>query len=114
MNLLNQLKEWAKKNPKKFYSYSLLILGITFIINTIRDFSFTPKTSNFKIPTLYHKSDYFFNQVENKDKEMEAIVKELKELEIKHQNNQLTATDSLRVEFLYNQYQKIKNEKNKL
>lgn len=63
------------------------------------------------LPILYTKSDEAINQYTNKEKRLESIVEELKGLQIKREAGTLSSGDSLRVEFLYHQYQSLKNEK---
>ncbi|MDO5608847.1 MAG: hypothetical protein Q4G08_10370, partial [Capnocytophaga sp.] len=57
------------------------------------------------------ESSYKINESKNlqksKDKLRGEIVEELKGLKIKREHGLLTAADSLRIEFLYHQYQKI-------
>jgi hypothetical protein len=45
----------------------------------------------------------------NQEKEMEKIVNELKILKMKRDRKELQKEDSLRIEYLYNQYQELKN-----
>ena len=72
---------------------------------------FFPSDATFKIkpPTLYSKSLTTENNFKNNEKEMANIVNELKTLKVKKDRNALQKEDSLRIEYLYNQYQKLKN-----
>ncbi|MCB4235773.1 hypothetical protein LDL59_13655 [Kaistella anthropi] len=45
----------------------------------------------------------------NQEKEMEKIVNELQTLKLKRDRKELQKEDSLRIEYLYNQYQELKN-----
>ena len=47
--------------------------------------------------------------LKSKIQEMENIVEELKGLKLKRDRNELRKEDSLRIEYLYSQYQKLKN-----
>ena len=51
------------------------------------------------------------NTAANNDKEMEKIVNELKLLKMKSDRKELKKEDSLRIEYLFNQYQKLKNDR---
>lgn len=106
----NWLERWAK-NPKKFFRYSMIFLSLSFIGSLIQGIFF-PSESAFKIkpPVLYSKSSITKNATENHDKEMEKIVGELKTLKVKRDRKELQKTDSLRIEYLYNQYQELKND----
>jgi hypothetical protein len=49
------------------------------------------------------------NTMAVREREMEKIVTELQALKIKRDRNGLQKKDSLRIEYLYNQYQELKN-----
>ena len=66
-------------------------------------------TFKIKPPILYSKSGVTSHTVENNNKEMEKIVNELKTLKVKRDHHALQREDSLRIEYLFNQYQKLKN-----
>lgn len=102
--------QWAVHNPKKFFTYSMILLSVSFIGSIIQGIFF-PSEAAFKIrpPVLYSKSKTAQNLTVNNDKEMEKIVNELKALEVKRDQNALKKEDSLRIDYLFNQYQKLKN-----
>lgn len=106
----NRLLSWVANNPKKFFTYSMIFLSVSFIGSIIQGIFF-PSETNFKIktPILYSKTQTAVKAIQNKDKEMEKIVEELKSLKAKRDQNELKKTDSLRIEYLYNQYQELKN-----
>ena len=101
---------WAVQNPKKFFTYSMILLSVSFIGSLIQGVFFPSETA-FKIrpPVLYSKSKMSQNTSLNNDKEMEKIVNELKALKVKGDQNSLQKEDSLRIDYLFNQYQKLKN-----
>ena len=101
---------WAVNNPKKFFTYSMLFLSVSFAISMIQGIFFPSETS-FKIkpPVVYSKSNTNQNTTVNNEKEMEKIVTELKALKVKRDQNALEKEDSLRIDYLFNQYQKLKN-----
>lgn len=105
--------ERAAKHPKKFFTYSMIFLSVSFVGSLIQGIFF-PSDSMFKIkpPVLYNKSAVHQNSDVKKDKEMENIVEELKGLKLKRDRNELRKEDSLRIEYLYSQYQKLKNDSN--
>lgn len=102
--------QWAVQNPKKFFMYSMILLSVSFIGSLIQGIFFPSETA-FKIrpPVLYSKSKMSQNPSLNNDKEMEKIVNELKTLKVKRDQNALKKEDSLRIDYLFNQYQKLKN-----
>ena len=102
--------EWAAKNPKKFFTYSMVFLSLSFIGSLIQGI-FYPSENAFKIkpPILYSKSQTTQTTFVNNDKEMEKIVNELKLLKVKRDRNELQKEDSLRIEYLFDQFQKLKN-----
>ncbi len=104
--------KWARENPKKLYQYVMIFFGLLLVLNITLDF-FVSKEKKQKdfLPMLYTKSDEAINQYTNKEKRLESIVEELKGLQIKREAGTLSSGDSLRVEFLYHQYQSLKNEK---
>jgi len=102
--------ERAARLPKKFFTYSMIFLSVSFVGSLIQGIFF-PSDSLFKIkpPVLYNKSAIHQNSNAKRDKEMENIVEELKGLRLKRDRNELRKEDSLKIEYLYSQYQKLKN-----
>ena len=102
---------WATQNPKKFFIYSMVFLSVSFIGSLIQGIFF-PSDNAFKIkpPILYSKSKMEQNTNVNNEKEMEKIVNELKSLKVKSDRKELQKEDSLRIDYLFNQYQKLRNE----
>ena len=50
------------------------------------------------------------NTTVNNEKEMAKIVTELKSLKVKSDRKELQKEDSLRIDYLFNQYQKLRND----
>lgn len=102
--------QWAVQNPKKFFTYSMILLSVSFIGSIIQGVFF-PSDTTFKIrpPVLYSKNKTTQNLTASNEKEMEKIVTELKTLKLKRDQNALKKEDSLRIDYLFNQYQKLKN-----
>ncbi|MCD1117507.1 hypothetical protein [Chryseobacterium turcicum] len=102
--------QWAVQNPKKFFTYSMILLSVSFIASIIQGIFFPSETA-FKIrpPVLYSKNKVNQSFPVNNDKEMEQIVNELKILKVKRDQNTLKKEDSLRIDYLFNQYQNLKN-----
>ena len=90
----------------------MLFLSVSFIGSLIQGIFF-PSDNAFKIrpPILYSKSKMVQNSTANNEKEMEKIVNELKLLKMKRDRKELKKEDSLRIEYLFNQYQKLKNDR---
>lgn len=102
--------QWAVQNPKKFFMYSMILLSVSFIGSLIQGIFFPSETAlKIRPPVLYSKSKMSQNPSLNNDKEMEKIVNELKTLKVKRDQNALKKEDSLRIDYLFNQYQKLKN-----
>lgn len=98
------------RNPKRFFTYSMVFLSVSFIISIVQGVFF-PSDMTFKIkpPVIYSKSSIAQNTLGNNQKEMEKIVTELQSLKVKRDRQNLRKEDSLRIEYLFNQYQKLKN-----
>lgn len=101
---------WLVNNPKKVYVYAMVFLTVSYIGSLIQGIFF-PSETNFKItpPVLYTKSQVVQDQSSHSKNEMEKIVKELKTLKIKRDRKALEKRDSLRIDYLFNQYEKLKN-----
>ena len=104
-----QSKDWIIKHPKEFYKYVMIILLVSFGLIFVQYFYFTPKTPINNIPNLYSKSDEVKSKMDKNDEKMENIVKELQLLKAKRENGPLAKSDSIRIEYLFNQYQTLKN-----
>lgn len=90
----------------------MIFLAVSFIASMIQGVFFPSKTI-FKIkpPMLYSQNQTIKNSDRNNEKAMEKIVKELESLKVKRDQNALQKEDSLRIEYLYNQYQQLKNNR---
>ena len=88
----------------------MVFLSVSFIGSLIQGIFF-PSDNAFKIkpPILYSKSKMEQNATVNNEKELEKIVNELKSLKVKSDRKQLQKEDSLRIDYLFNQYQKLRN-----
>ncbi|RNA61406.1 hypothetical protein D1631_05395 [Chryseobacterium nematophagum] len=101
---------WAANNPKRFFTYSLVFLSVSFIGSLIKGIFFPSETAfRIKSPALYSKSYPDQNAFVNNEKEMKKVVNELKILKVKRDRHILRKEDSLRIEYLLNQYQQLKN-----
>lgn len=112
---LNKITEYkwfhtVVNNPKKFYLYSMIFLTVSFIGAMIQGVFFPSDTAfRIKPPILYSKSETTKNSIVNHDKKMEKIVNELKTLKVKRDERTLDKNDSMRIKYLFNQYQTLKN-----
>ncbi|SEG06825.1 hypothetical protein SAMN05421847_1441 [Halpernia humi] len=108
-NLL-RLKAWIYQHPKKVYRYVMVTLVISFGLIFIQYHFFTPKLSiGNKIPTMYSESDQIKADMNKSDQKIDVIVKELQSLKKRRESGPLSKNDSLRIEYLFNQYQNLKN-----
>lgn len=104
--------KWAKENPKKTYIYAMVLFVSLFVINFILEiFVFEQPKKSTLFPMLYTKSDKVIQQQKDKDEQLKIIHEELKGLQFKRENGLLNTNDSLRIEFLYEKYQTLRNEK---
>ena len=85
--LFQNAKQWAIANPKSFYKYAMGGLILSFVINMI------------------------FSILSYNENKIELINEELKGFKIKRDNGNLSTADSLRIEFLYEQYKALTNGK---
>ncbi len=111
---IEDIWQWLKDHPKKTFQYMLVILvaSLCFFIFEIF-FSETEKNPiQTQIPIMFDTSDKYINKerkrISLRKVKMEKIVKELKFFKNK---KMLTKNDSLRIEYLLNQYSTLKNEK---
>lgn len=102
--------KWTVENPRKFYVGAMIFLSVSFAGSLIHGIFF-PEEPAFRIktPILYSESSVLKQAAGNHDEEMEKIVSELKRLKLKLDRHELQKHDSLRIEYLYNQYQGLKN-----
>ena len=108
-NLL-RLKEWIYKHPKKVYRYIMVVLVLSFGLIFIQYHFFTPKLSiGNKIPIMYSESDQVKADMDKSEEKIDVIVSELQSLKKKRESGPLSKNDSLRIEYLFNQYQTLKN-----
>lgn len=100
---------WIVNHPKKFFAYSMIFLSLSFVGSLIQGIFF-PSDSTFKIrpPLLYSNSQMAETTGVNNEKEMRKIVEELKLLKEKRDRKELQKRDSVRIEYLFNQYQQLK------
>ena len=104
-----QSKDWVMKHPKRVYKSVMVILVISFGFIFIQYYFFTPKIVTNNFPNLYSQSDEVKSNLDKNDDKMEKIVKELQQLKHKREVGPLAKSDSIRIEYLYNQYQSLKN-----
>lgn len=107
-------KEWLYQHPKEFYKYSFAAIIICFTISVVNFIFFPPtQTKGLQIPMVFSKSDEKIEvEKAKRDKklaQMRIIVTELEKLKTKRENEKLSQSDSLRIEYLYNQYQTLQN-----
>lgn len=106
-----QAKNWVYTNPKKVYKYSMIIIVISFVFSTLQYFLF-PQEVKYKslVPSIYSQSDNFKNNEAKKEGKIEKIMVEMKSLKEKHESVGLDENDKIRLKYLNNQLEKIKNE----
>lgn len=106
----NEIIIWFKANPKIFFKYSLVILIISFCFSVLQFFMFPPKKiKTIQVPALYSKSSNINQKEIQKEEKMGRIVRELQKYKEKKFTDALNRSDSIRIDYLFNEYQKIKN-----
>lgn len=103
-----QYKKWVMKNPKLVYINIMAILLISFVLIFVQHYYFKREVILSSIPDFYSKSDAVKMSTSEKEAEMAKIVRELEILKTDRNNGPLDNKDSLRIEYLYHQYQKLK------
>ncbi|WP_312133560.1 hypothetical protein [Empedobacter sp.] len=122
MNIISKISQqrwfiWIVNNPKKVYMCSMIFLTASFIISmtySILTYSDNSNNSNLIVTSSvpYAKSnENEINTIKMKQNtvKMEKIVNELKMFKEKNDRQLLTKEDSVRIDYLYNQYQNLKN-----
>lgn len=109
---INQALFWAneEKRPRKFLIFFLVLLFLSSIFSVVREVYFPPKASFTSIPSLYAESDKEKAKFQLKEAELEKVMKEIYQFQQKQKHMGLTKSDSVRIEYLYNEYKKLKNE----
>ena len=113
MNLKIKLQNgivWIKQHPIQVFRYSIILLILSFGVSLLQYF-FSPNQSVFvaPIPSMYSKSENKKQELDSREAQMEKIVKELQEFKAKREKGVLQKSDSLRIDYLFNQYQQLKN-----
>jgi hypothetical protein len=85
-----------------------LVLSGIFAI--VREIYFPPKVTLTSIPNFYTQSDKEKEKFHLKEARLEKVMKELHSFQEKEKMKSLTKNDSMRIEYLYNEYKKLKNE----
>lgn len=106
--------KWMYANPKKFYFYAAAFILLSLIINSfLAYYNYDSKSkSNTNIPVMYQNSEQYINQDQNRREQLDNIRKEIETFRQKRNAGiAFTQADSLRIEYLYNQYQTLENAK---
>ena len=101
---------FLEKHPKQFFIYAMIILSLSFIGMIIQGVFFPAKREDsFKLPSLYTKSEQKKAELDEKEKEMGKRIPPLEPYKVKRDSKSLTKEDSIRIDYLFNQYQTLKN-----
>lgn len=104
-----KIKDWVYENPKKVYAFVMIFLVLSFILSIIQFFYFPSKMEiSVTPPPAFTENNSNKLKSKTKEIEMEKIVKELELFKVKRDKGSLTKADSLRIDYLFNQYQKLK------
>lgn len=107
-----QYVHWANEEnrPKKFLIFFLIFLFLSSIFAVVREIYFPPQATFTSIPMMYAESDKEKAKFQLKEAELEKVMKEIYQFQQKQKQVGLTKSDSVRIEYLYNEYKKLKNE----
>ncbi len=110
---IKQFWKWLKENPKKVYKYSIIILVISLFFFVLEVLFYKPKNIiDTSIPMIFNESDNYIRNEKAKQEEMKIKLSEIKkELDFFKNKKVLVKSDSIRIEYLLNQYKKIQDEK---
>ncbi len=105
--------KWLKANPKKVWKYSIIALIISLFFFVFEVLFYKPKNIiNTSIPTLFNESEnYIRNEKAKQEETNKKLSKIKKELDFFKNKEVLVKSDSIRIEYLLNQYKKTQNEK---
>mgnify|MGYP003691319891 CR=1 FL=1 len=99
-----------RNRPKKILFCFLVFLVLSGIFAIVREIYFPPKITFTNIPNFYTQSDKEKEKIHLKEARLEKVMKELHSFQEKEKMKSLTKNDSMRIEYLYNEYKKLKNE----
>ena len=110
LNKADNLKAKIFAKPKKVFAGAMAVMVLSLIFSILQYCFFPPKVSpGESIPVFYSKSEKVKSRLDHNEREMEKVVSELAVYQQKSHEQNLTNTDSIRIEYLYQQYQKLKN-----
>lgn len=105
-----KLWDWMETNPKKVFRYGIIAIVISLVVSLISDVYFPNKNEMLlSMPEFSDKTLQYKQALEKREVEIEKVVTELKTYQKKKNDSFLTREDSLRIEFLNKQYNKLKN-----
>jgi hypothetical protein len=104
-----KIKEWIAKHPVAFFWTVMTVLILSFAGSIIKYYCF-PSKMEFTTtpPPAFSEENNTKQKSKNNMVEMGKIVKELESYKDKRDKGHLTKSDSLRIDYLFNQYQKLK------
>lgn len=107
---IKSILSWAneERRPKKILYFFLGFLLLSSVFAIVKEIYFPPQTTFTSIPMIYAESDKEKAKFQLKEAELEKVMKEIYQFQQKQVG--LTKSDSVRIEYLYNEYKKLKNE----
>lgn len=109
---IKSILSWAneERRPKKILYFFLGFLLLSSVFAIVKEIYFPPQTTFTSIPMIYAESDKEKAKFQLKEAELEKVMKEIYQFQQKQKQVGLTKSDSVRIEYLYNEYKKLKNE----
>ncbi len=109
---IDNIKIWLEKDPKRTFKMFMAILGVSFVLMIITEIynkNNLDNKFNSKTPYLFENSEAIIQKqkLQKKQKSMNEIKKELNYFKTKEM---LSKNDSIRIEFLLDRLNYMKNE----
>lgn len=106
-NIIDKIKQWCIKNPKKVFVCSFAMILLSFCLSIIQYFYFpSPPLVNIVLPKMQRGSDDKIAEMEMKEKKMGELVKKMEKIKKK---NTLTKSDSVTIQYLMFKYHQLNN-----
>ncbi|CAA7196994.1 hypothetical protein [Chryseobacterium potabilaquae] len=103
------IKNWIYAHPKQVYKYVMIFLFFSFVFSIIQFFYFPTKFNYSIAVSPIYSAPSAKQKVKSNEIEMGKIVEELKKYKEKRDSTSLTKADSLRIDYLYNQFNQLKS-----
>lgn len=107
---IEQIICWFKERPKKVFISFMAISILSLIISMIAEIYFPPNPSLVSLPKFYAESELKKEEMSKNEEKINKIMQEVENINKKIENGTISKKDSMRIEYLYEQYKTLKNE----